>query len=95
MLQGAGSKARFHFLAAHAPHLALQALHLDMVLAEPHLAPHARQTMAQPPRAAVVTTAAARLRDRRDESVDMMVSSPVGLRRQGLAHGGGRMHKPW
>jgi hypothetical protein len=52
----------------------LQALHLDIILDVPHLAPpQARQAMAQPPRAAVVTTAAARLKDRRDESDDMVI----------------------
>lgn len=63
-----------YFFGAQAPHLALQALHFDIILDEPHLAPpQARQAMAQPLKAAVVTTAAARLSDRREESDDMVV----------------------
>jgi len=60
-------------LAAQAPHLALQAPHFGMLLEAPHLlllqAPH---IMAQPPSAAVVTTAMARALVRVDDSEFMV-----------------------
>jgi hypothetical protein len=57
-----------YFLPAQAPHLALQAPHFCMELLAPHLLPpQARHIMEQPPRAAVVTTAIARVLARVDD----------------------------
>ena len=61
-------------LAAQAPHLALHAPHFCIVLFAPHLLPvQARQAMAQPPSAAVVTTAMARVFVRVDDSEFMLM----------------------
>jgi len=62
------------YLAAQAPHLALQAPHLAMLLLAPHLVPvQARQAMAQPPRAAAVTTAEATALERVIENEFMKI----------------------
>ncbi|MBE0473657.1 hypothetical protein [Rhodoferax sp.] len=61
-------------MAAQAPHLALQAPHFCMLLPAPHLLPlQALHIMAQPPRAAVVTTAMAKA-FARVEDIEFMVT---------------------
>jgi hypothetical protein len=72
--EAARSNATTYYLAAQAPHLALQAPHLAMLLLAPHLLPvQARQAMAQPPRAAAVTTAEATALERVIENEFMKI----------------------
>lgn len=81
---GSKSEENNH-LAAQAPHLALQAPHFCMVLLAPHLLPvQARQAMAHPPSAAVVTTAMARVFVKVDDSEFMLML--LKMMRNGIAY---------
>ena len=68
---GTASGINYYFLTPQAPHLALEAPQAGATALAPHFfAPH---IMAQPPRAAAVTTAEARVRARVEEREFMVM----------------------